>query len=239
MGKKLAVIQSNYIPWKGYFDIINMVDEFILFDDAQFTKRDWRNRNVIKTRDGLQWLTIPVEVKGKFYQKINETRINDLNWGKDHWNKILHNYSRARYFNEYKEIFRELYHKIDTNMLSIVNFKFLKTICEILGIKTKLSWSSDYVLIEGKTERLISICQQAGADIYYTGPTAKDYMEEDKFKKANIEIVYYDYSGYPEYTQLFGDFEHKVSVLDLIFNVGDDSIKYMKSFTPSLSVDFY
>ena len=105
--KKIIITQSNYIPWKGYFDSINIADEFILYDDMQFTRRDWRNRNQIKTRDGIKWLTIPVEVKGKYFQKINETKISDSDWGETHWTTILHNYSKANYFNEYKKLLQK------------------------------------------------------------------------------------------------------------------------------------
>ena len=235
MKKKVAISQSNYIPWKGYFDLINSVDEFIFYDDMQFTKRDWRNRNLIKTKDGIKWLTIPVEVKGKFYQKINETRISDSNWGKSHWESIVHSYSRAEYFNEFKDIFEDLYLNTKTEMLSVINFNFIKHVSEILGIKTKLSWSSDFILTGGKTERLVNLCRQLGATSYYTGPAAKEYLNKDDFKKNNIELVYFDYSGYSAYRQLWGEFEHKVTVLDLIFNEGSNAFKFMKSFKTLMS----
>ncbi len=98
--KKVAILQSNYIPWKGYFDLINMVDEFILYNDMQYTRRDWRNRNKIKTPQGLQWLTIPVEIKGKFFQKINERKVSEKDSAKKHWQTILRNYSKANYFKD-------------------------------------------------------------------------------------------------------------------------------------------
>lgn len=105
MGKKVAILQSNYIPWKGYFDIINMVDEFILYDDMQYTRRDWRNRNKIMTPTGLIWLTIPVENKGKFYQKINETKVLDHEWVDKHWRSIQYNYAKTEYFRNMKNAF--------------------------------------------------------------------------------------------------------------------------------------
>src|SRR6266542_1166967 len=141
MTKKVAILQSSYIPWKGYFDLINLVDEFILFDDMQYTRRDWRNRNIIKTPKGPIWLTIPVEVKGKYYQKIKDTIISDPNWGKTHWATVVHNYSKARYFAMYREVFENLYLNSEEKFLSRVNYLFLSAICEILGIKTKISWS--------------------------------------------------------------------------------------------------
>src|SRR5438132_8118623 len=109
MTKRLAIIQSNYIPWKGYFDFINLVDEFVLFDDVQYTVRDWRNRNRIKTRDGLRWLTIPVQVKGKRFQKIRDTQVTEPSWRHDHWRAFQHSYARAEYFREFRSFFEDLF----------------------------------------------------------------------------------------------------------------------------------
>ncbi|MFN4219965.1 MAG: WbqC family protein [bacterium] len=228
--KKIAIIQSNYIPWKGYFDVINMVDEFVILDDVQYTKRDWRNRNIIKAPNGLIWLTIPVEVKGKYFQKIKEVIIADNKWNKKHWLTLLHSYSKAKYFKEYKEFFEELYLNCKEKFLSEVNYKFITSINKLLGIKTKIRWSSEFYLAEGKNERLIQICKQAGASVYLTGPFAKNYLNENLFKENGIQVEWMDYNGYPEYNQLYPPFEHKVSIIDLIFNEGPNSTKFMKSF---------
>jgi hypothetical protein len=228
--RKVAISQSNYIPWKGYFDSINMVDEFMLYDDMQYTRRDWRNRNKIKTKEGAKWLTVPVEVKGKYFQKINETLISDPKWGQDHWNSILHNYNKAPFFKDYKEIFEPLYLNSQEDHLSQVNYNFIKAICDILGITTKISWSSAYELKEDRNERLVDLCIKTGATDYFSGPAAKAYMDESLFEKENIRVHYYDYSGYPEYHQLHGEFDHAVSILDLLFCEGPESKKYMKTF---------
>lgn len=230
MGKKAAIVQSNYIPWKGYFDLINRVDEFILYDDMQYTKRDWRNRNRIKTPDGLLWLTIPVTVKDRFYQKIKDTVVSDREWNKKHWKTIAANYSKSRHFNDYCDIFEELYLKSDERFLSEINFKFISALCSLLGITTVISHSMDYHLCEGKTERLVDLCMQAGAEEYISGPAANDYINEELFRREGITLSYMDYSGYPEYNQLYGQFEHSVSIIDLIFNEGADAPRYMKSF---------
>ena len=228
--KKVAILQSNYIPWKGYFDLINMVDEFILYDDMQYTKRDWRNRNKIKTPQGLKWLSIPVEVKGKYFQKINETKISEKDWAKKHWQQIKQNYSRSKYFKDYKDVFEELYMKYDEEYLSQINYKFISTINEILGITTKIRWSSEFELVDGQTEKLLGICKDCNADVYISGPAAKDYFDEDLAKKENIKVEWMDYSGYEEYEQQHPPFEHGVSILDLIFNEGPHAIEFMKSF---------
>ncbi|MCI8669515.1 MAG: WbqC family protein [Lachnospiraceae bacterium] len=229
--KKIAILQSNYIPWKGYFDMINMVDEFVLYDDMQYTKRDWRNRNKIKAIQGMQWISIPVATKGKFYQKICETEVISSDWVDEHWKTLQYNYARAKHFDEYSEIIKELYEQCrEERYLSKINYIFLKNICKILDINTKITWSSEYNLIDGKTEKLVNICKQAGAECYLSGPAAKDYIDNELFIKENIDLEYMDYSGYKEYYQLYGEFQHTVTVLDMIFNLGKETKKYMKSF---------
>ena len=224
--KKIAISQSNYIPWKGYFDLINKVDEFILYDDAQFTRRDWRNRNKIKTTKGLHWLTIPVDVKGKYFQKINETKIIDKNWGVKHWQQIKHNYSKARDFKKYKDIFEKLYLDCNEEYLSRINYKFIITINKILGIKTKIRFSNEFKIYGNQTEKLLNICKQCKAKVYISGPAAKKYFDEQLAEKENIQVQWMNYANYEEYKQLFLPFEHGVSILDLIFNT--DPKDYVK-----------
>jgi WbqC-like protein family len=230
MSKTIAVVQSNYIPWRGYFDLINSVDEFILYDDVQYTIRDWRNRNIIKTSSGPLWLTIPVEVKGKYFQKIKDTRISDSTWRRRHWATIVHSYSRAKYFPVQKELFEELYLQADDKLLSHINYRFIVAICRILGIRTTISWSMDYDMIGDKTERLVHLCQQAGATAYVSGPSAKAYLNEGLFRSEGIAVSYMDYSGYREYPQLYPPFQSQVSIVDLIFNEGPQATDYMNSF---------
>jgi hypothetical protein len=229
--KKLAIIQSNYIPWKGYFDIINMVDEFILLDDVQYTRRDWRNRNMIKTSNGLQWLTIPVNVKDNYHALINEVTIADKQWPVKHWAAIKQNYLKAAHFKEYKDYFEELFLTTGEAYLSQVNYRFIKAINKILGINTKISFSTEYGAPTGKNERLIELCKLSGATHYISGPAAKDYLQEALFNQQQIQVTWMDYSGYRPYQQLYPPFEHGVTVLDLIFNVGPAAGNYMKSFT--------
>jgi hypothetical protein len=229
MGKRIAILQSNYIPWKGYFDLINSVDEFILHDTVHFTKGDWRNRNKIKTPRGVIWLTIPVRHGSG--QLIQEMRVSDRAWSRKHWNHIMQNYAKAPNFREHKPLFESLYRDIAGEpSLSAINFRFLHEVCTILGVRTPITWSRNYRLIDGQTERLVDLCRQAGADEYLSGPAAKDYIQENLFSDAGIKLIYMDYSGYPEYRQLYPPFEHRVSILDLIFNEGLDAPKYMKSF---------
>lgn len=227
--KKIAILQSNYIPWKGYFDLINMVDEFVFYDEVQYTKNDWRNRNKIKTSQGIQWLTIPVRQE-TLGQKIKDTKISDKKWNIKHWRTISQNYSKSKYFKEYKDIFEELYLNCNEEYLSQINYKFISTINGILGIKTKLRYSSEFELIDGQTEKLLNICKECEANSYLSGPAAKDYFDEELAKKENIQVEWMNYSDYQEYNQLFPPFEHGVSILDLIFNEGSNATKFMKSF---------
>ena len=225
--KKIAILQSNYIPWKGYFDIIKQVDEFIFYDDVQYTKNDWRNRNKIKKSSGPLWLTIPVRQE-TLSQKINETKVSQDNWAEKHWKSISLNYSKAPFYNLYKERLELFFMEMKSPYLSEINRSAIELLNSFLGIKTALTSSADYKLIEGKNERLIDLILQAGGTHYLSGPSAKDYIREDLFKEAGIEISWMDYSGYIEYPQLFPPFVHAVSVLDLILNTGPDSKEFMK-----------
>ena len=209
---------------------MNSVDEFILFDEVQFTKRDWRNRNLIKTPQGPLWLTIPISVKGKYHQKIKDARVSDLKWGKKHWKSIKQHFAKADYFNEFKDTFEKLYLDCNSPYLSEINYRFIVGIQQILNIKTKISWSGPSSTTDGKTERIIDICRQLGATEYVSGPLAKGYLDGKMFEKEGLTLRFFDYSGYPPYRQLFPPFEHKVSILDLIFNEGSNAQKFMKSF---------
>ena len=230
MAKKIAILQSNYIPWKGYFDLIQMVDEFVLYDNVQYTKNDWRNRNKIKTPNGTQWLSIPVRGES-LTQLIQDTKVVNNNWRKKHWKTLLQNYSKTKNFKSFRDSFEQLYLEHNEEFLSEINLKFIRRINDILGIKTKISWGSDFNCEGNKIERLIAICEQAGADEYISGPAAKSYIDSNIFTSAGIKISWMDYSDYPEYNQLFPPFTHEVSILDLIFNEGPNATNYMKSFT--------
>ncbi len=228
--KKVAIVQSNYIPWKGYFDLIAAVDEFVLFDDAQYTRRDWRNRNQIKNPEGVQWLTIPVKVKGKYLQKIRETEIDGNDWCQDHWKALSQNYKRAECFDEISRLLAPLYLNVapETKMLSELNRLFLEKVCQYLGIRTKITSSGSYQILEDRTERLVSIVRQAGGDEYVSGPAAKGYLEESRFRDVGLRLTWFDYDGYEPYPQLWGEFVHGVSILDLLFNCGKSAPKFMR-----------
>ncbi len=196
----------------------------------QYTKRDWRNRNKIKTPKGLKWLTIPVEVKGKFYQKIKDTKVSQPNWSETHLEILKQNYSKSPYYKIMMPLIEELYAEVaNLNTISEINALLLNRFCDFLGISTKISFSWDYELKgDNPTDKLVNLCLQTGATEYYSGPAAKDYMDESAFEKQGIEVKYYDYSGYVQYPQLHGDFEHGVTIIDLLFNKGKDSVNFLK-----------
>lgn len=225
--KKIAVVQSNYIPWKGYFDLIAAVDEFILLDDVQYTSRDWRNRNQIKTPNGVQWLTVPVRAQDR-HQKIKDTEISNSDWAQTHWKAWVQNYRCAPHFDEIAAWVEPLYLEESYTHLSHLNRRFIEAICRYLGIKTILRNSWDYSLVSGKTERLVDLCKQSGATEYISGPAAKGYLEEKLFAESGIKLTWFDYSGYPEYVQPWGEFTHQVSILDLLFNCAKEAPNYMK-----------
>jgi hypothetical protein len=231
--KRVAIVQSSYIPWKGYFDLIRAVDEFILLDDVQFTRRDWRSRNRIKTKDGLAWLTIPVASKGRYEQRICDTVIASPEWGARHWRTICGAYGRADSFATYAPAFEAIYRALPSDQLSIVNRTLIEAICAALGITTPIRWSTDYNARTGRNQRLIDLCVAAGATAYLSGPAARSYLDEGAFAAAGISVRFADYSGYPEYPQPYPPFEHAVSALDLLFCAGSRALDYMKDVWPA------
>jgi WbqC-like protein family len=229
-GKRVAIVQSCYIPWKGYFDLINLVDEFILYDDRQYTRRDWRNRNRIKTPQGTAWLTIPVQVKGKYLQRIDETLVDGQAWREQHWRSLQQCYAACGHFDEFGPRLLRLYEAAAEDRLSMINRAFLDEVCEILGIDTPLTWSTDYAPEGNRSERLLSLCVQSGATTYLSGPSAREYLDETLFTEQGIAIEYMDYAGYPEYEQPYPPFEHAVTILDLLFCTGSAAPAHLKSF---------
>lgn len=224
--KKVAILQSNYIPWKGYFDIIHDVDLFIFYDDVQYTKNDWRNRNKVKTPKGASWLTIPIGPH--IEQLIYEVQIQDIQWQKRHWSTIQQCYSKAPFYRKYQEFFQQVYLTKEWGSLSELNQYLIKTISEdFLGIKTKFKDSREYSVDGQKLNRLIDLLNKAQADLYISGPAARDYIDEGRFQEANIKLVYKDYSGYPEYPQFYPPFDGYVSIIDLLFQVGPDAPDYI------------
>lgn len=229
--KSLAILQSNYIPWKGYFDIINSVDEFLIYDSMQYTRYDWRNRNKIKTANGTRWLTIPVNARNHFTLKIEDVETADNRWRRQHWQSLVHSYSRAAFFKTYKDVFEHTYLGTSERGLSTINESLIRLVCQILQIKTTIVTMSEPAHRQDKTERIIRLCKERGAGVHLFGPAARNYLDVEKFRDHGLIDTWMSYDGYREYPQLHGTFEHRVSVLDLIFNTGPNAHLYMNSFS--------
>lgn len=230
--KRVAILQSSYVPWKGFFAQIGLVDEFILYDDAQYSKGDWRNRNLIKIDGGTNWLTIPIRVNKRSTQRVLDAEIADQRWALRHWRTLQTRYSRASHFRSLAPSLSRLYETASTErLLTNVNELFIRALCDLLEIETKITRSSEYTLRGDRSDRLIGILQQSGSACYLSGARAKAYIDHQKFHDAGISLHWMDYSEFPEYSQLYSPpFVHRVSVLDLLFNEGIGGARsYMKT----------
>lgn len=227
---KIGLIQSSYIPWRGYFDLISSADVFVLYDDVQYTNRDWRNRNKIKTQNGSVWITVPVSYRHTS-QLISDTEIvRDRNWEKKHEMTFRNNYADAPFFETSLDLISPIF---DQSLITIseLNRTIIAGIMQYLEITTPIVLSTDYQLSGAKTGRLIDLLIKLGADSYLSGPSADAYLDKDLFRQNGIQLEYksYDYLPYP---QLWGDFQGQVSILDLIANCGPQSKSLIKSRTP-------
>ncbi len=229
---RVAISQSNYIPWKGYFDLIRNVDVFVFYDVAQFTKNDWRNRNRIRTAQGPLWLTIPVR-RGRLGKTIIETEVATPRWALKHWRSLEHNYRKAPHFDRYADRFRELYRELaEEPLLANVNRRLVGAVLTELGVETPLVGAERFLLPAGRNQRLVALLKQLGCSDYLTGPKARDYLDHELFEAAGIDVHWADYTRYPEYPQRHGPFAHDVSVLDLLFNAGPRAPEYLKDLLP-------
>jgi len=228
MSKKIAILQPNYIPWKGVFDLINEVDIFVFYDDVQYTTKDWRNRNKVKTKDGVKWLTVPVIKKGLRHQLISEAQIdNTTNWQSKHYKTLISSYSKAPYLKDYEYLLEEIYFKKKWSKLSDFDIFSTVLISEALGIKMEWCKSSDLHETGSKTgEKVLKICQRLGCNHFINGPSSQEYMNENLFSESNVLLSYINYN-YIEYAQLHGPFTHHVSILDLLFNCGSRAMEFI------------
>jgi hypothetical protein len=221
----IGILQPGYLPWLGFFEQLQKSDVFILYDDVQYDKGGWRNRNKIKTAKGNQWLTIPVRVK--FLQKplIYEVKIdNTSNWRKNHLLSLHSNYTKADFFKDCIGIFEEAYNK-EWEYLAEIDIYFITRIAEYLGIDVKKIKRSSQLNPKGdKMERLINLCKSFGADTFYEGYAGKNYIDDKMFEREGIKVIYQEYK-HPVYQQLYGEFIPYLSVVDLLFNCGPKSLE--------------
>jgi hypothetical protein len=228
---RVGIIQSNYLPWRGYFDFIDDVDLFVIHDDLQFTKGDWRNRNRIKTPQGLRWMTVPVHYR-QTSQLIRDTEIDHTrNWQREHRQMISAHLGKAPYV---ADAVRLLEAEFDAGhrTISSLNIALIKGICRYLSVRTPLRLSCEFGLTLKRNERLIELLTAVGATTYVSGPSARAYLREDVFRDAGIRLEYkkYDYAPYP---QLWGPFDGAVSIIDTIANCGPGTRGLLKSGTPA------
>jgi hypothetical protein len=234
VSKTVVIIQSNYLAWRGYFDLLQSADEVVLLDSVQYTRRDWRNRNQIKTPQGMTWLTVAVEVSGRYLQSIDETRIADAHWARKHIKAIEFAYRNAAAYREVAPwLFGLLQSVADEPLLSIVNEQLIRAICRRLAIPVRIQKCTELVnratLNELEpTRRLIVLAKELGATRYLSGPAAKAYLSVDQFNAEGIDVDWMSYDGYPVYPQLWGPFEPRVSVVDLLLNLGAEAPLYLR-----------
>jgi len=222
MPRRIAISQSNYIPWRGYFDLIDRVDEFVVLDDVQYTRQDWRNRNRIKTSNGAVWISVAIQ--SRFGQRIDETVVSDRSWAEKHWSKIQQAYRGADCYQEREAALGAAYERAGTHeRLTDINRELMDFMLDTLGITTPLRRSEELAVRDDPSERLIAICHELQAEVYLSGPAARAYLDEDRFARAGVEIEWMDYSGYRPYEQLHGPFEPAVSAIDLLLNVGSEA----------------
>jgi hypothetical protein len=227
MKVRVAILQPSYLPWLGYFDQIYRADTFVFYDDVQYDKHGWRNRNKIKTPQGWQWLTVPVLTKGRFGKLIYEMEIdNHAPWAEKHLKSIQVNYHKSPYYHAYIKYFEKIYLK-EWQYLADLDIELIKLITNLLGMGNKMFIRSMELGVKGdRLERLINICQLFKADNYLTGQAARNYLDEKLFAKAGIKVEYQNYK-HPAYPQLYGDFIPHLSVIDLLFNCGPESLKIL------------
>ncbi|MDB0016198.1 WbqC family protein [Alphaproteobacteria bacterium] len=218
--KKIAITQSNFIPWRGYFKLIDKVDEFVIFDSAQYTRRDWRNRNKIKTNAGSHWLTVPIQNKGNYLTPINEMRVDGTSWKRKHLQTIQTYYKLSPFFDEVYSLLEASYDEAGNDTLSVFNIDLINRISNYFGIDTKISLDNKLPLLDDKNMRLIEWCKILDADVYFSGKKAQDYIDLDKFENNNLKVKWFDYGDTATYKQLWGEFIPNLSVIDLMFNVG-------------------
>lgn len=220
----ISINQPAYSPWLGYFHRIGISDTFVFLDSTQFEKNSFVNRNKIKTSQGPLWLTVPVKLKNHFNKTIKDIEIADQNWQKRHWGAIETNYKKAKYWLEYSAIIENFYKK-EFKTIADLCYSELSLFNKLLGLKTSIIKSSTLLITNAHKQDLVQeICRNLNCDIYVSGALGRDYLDVKKFNKYNIRVYFQDYQP-PVYKQLWGSFVPNLSILDLLFNEGPNSLK--------------
>jgi hypothetical protein len=224
---RVTILQPSYLPWLGFFEQMHRSDQFVLYDDVQFTRRDWRNRNRVRVQEGSVWLTVPVIQKNKYEQSLLETKIdNSTSWKRKHLETIRSHYSKTPFFDLHFPWCEKVFNS-EWDFLLDLSLETIQYLKEQLKINTPLLRSSELGGTGDKTERLISICKQLGATQYLSGESARNYISEKDFSDQDIELEYQEYQ-HPEYPQRYEGFVPFLSTIDLLFNCGDKSLEFLK-----------
>jgi hypothetical protein len=219
----IGILQPGYLPWLGFFEQLYKSDIFVIYDDVQYEKNSWRNRNRIKTPNGPQWLTVPVLTRGRCFPQIKDVLINkNVIWKKKHIQAIKQNYSKTPFFEKYAENLFEILNRPWEKLVEL-NLELIYWISEKLGISTKILLSSELGISGSNIDRLIGIIKLLNGDLFYEGTAGKNYIDVNVFKEAGISVVFQDYA-HPTYPQAYGDFVSHLSIIDLMFNCGPDSL---------------
>ena len=224
---RVTILQPSYLPWLGFFEQMSRSDKFVLLDDVQYTRRDWRNRNRIRVRENWIWLTVPVQQKSRFSQSLLETRIdNSVSWRRKHLETLRQHYCKAPFFEKYFPRCQQVYEK-DWTFLFDLCLETINLIKEEMGIETPLLRSSEMKPGGEKTERLVSICRELGATHYLSGESGSNYIAEEGFSSQGIALEYQNYE-HPVYPQRYTGFVPHLSAIDLLFNCGEQSLGILK-----------
>ena len=224
---RVTILQPSYLPWLGFFEQMSRSDKFVLLDDVQYTRRDWRNRNRIRVRENWIWLTVPVQQKSRFSQSLLETRIdNSVSWRRKHLETLRQHYCKAPFFEKYFPRCQQVYEK-DWAFLFDLCLETINLIKEEMGIETPLLRSSEMKPGGEKTERLVSICRELGATHYLSGESGSNYIAEEDFSSQGIALEYQNYE-HPVYPQRYTGFVPHLSAIDLLFNCGEQSLGILK-----------
>jgi hypothetical protein len=227
--RTVVITQSNYLPWRGYFDMVRQADELIALDGVQYTRRDWRNRNVIRTAAGPTWLTVPVLATGRYFQPIDEVVVARSDWVEDHIRQITQHYSGAAAYGSVAPwLFERMREAATAPRLTDINRRLLAAISDRLGMSRPIRACATVLdpaaqRLMGANERLIALCLTVGAERYLTGPAAAAYLDVEAFAAAGIEVAWMNYDGYRPYAQCWPGFEARVSIVDVLLNCGRDA----------------
>ena len=222
---RVAISQPTYLPWMGYFGLMDAVDLFVFYDDTQFVKQSWQQRNRIKTSKGELWLTVPVV--RQFGQEIKDVKIdNSTNWSKKHIRSIMYNYEKSPYYEEFYPIMEDLYNQKWQTLLEL-NLSIIKTLMDFTGINTETMLSSELNTTGTKTDRLVEMLDKIGATEYVSGPAARSYLDKEKLEENGFSLYWYEFE-HPVYPQLYGEFIPYLSAIDLIFNTGEGAAEIIR-----------